>query len=198
VLFAGLLKFPEPCGSHYPVNGEGESVEKEVTKAIGALKMAIRVEQNGHRFYRRAAEETDDPKGRELFNSLADDEEAHESILRTRLRALEREGAWKDIAAEEWPGDGPFTGDDPIFSRERIEEGVHDYTSELSALRMAYLIEKNAVEFYTKAARETQDPVGKAMYQDLADWERSHQRVLEQEYQFFAGRFRLHMGFAPF
>jgi rubrerythrin len=63
---------------------------------------------------------------------------------------------------------------------------------------MAYLIEKNAVAFYTKAARETEDTVGSAMYQDLAKWEGTHQRVLEREYQFLANRFKLDMGFAPF
>jgi rubrerythrin len=173
-------------------------MERAAKKAIGALRMAIRVEQNGYRFYRRAAEETDDPKGKELFNGLADDEVAHESILKTRLEALERDGKWKDVAAEEWPSESSFDEEQPIFSRERIEEGVHDYTTELSALRMAYLIEKNAVAFYTKAARETEDPVGKAMYQDLVDWEKSHQRVLEQEYRFLAERFKLDMGFAPF
>lgn len=173
-------------------------MQEDVRKAIGALTMAIRVEQNGYRFYRRAAEETDDPRGKELFLSLADDEVAHESILKTRLAALERRGTWKRVADDEWPDESPFAGDEPIFSRERIEEGVHDYTSELSALRMAYLIEKNAVEFYTKAARETEDPVGKAMFQDLADWEREHQRVLEQEVTFLSSRFKLDMGFAPF
>ena len=173
-------------------------MEKAAKKAIGALRMAIRVEQNGYRFYRRAGEETDDPKGKALFNSLADDEEAHESILKTRLEALERDGEWKDVSAEEWPSESPFDEEEPIFPRERVEEGVHDYTTELSALRMAYLIEKNAVAFYTKAARETEDPVGKAMYQDLADWEKGHQRVLEQEYRFLADRFKLDMGFAPF
>lgn len=60
-------------------------MEADVRRAVGALKMAIRVEQSGYRFYRRAAEETKEPKGKELFNSLALDEEAHESILRGRL-----------------------------------------------------------------------------------------------------------------
>jgi len=173
-------------------------MEAELRTAIGALTMAMRIEQNGYRFYRRAAEETDDPKAKELFNGLAEDEIAHESILRTRLKALEQDGEWKPVAATEWPDAVPFEGEGPIFSRERIEEGVRDYTSELSALRMAYLIEKNAVEFYTKAARETDDPVGKAMYQDLVDWEKTHQRVLEEEYEFLAERFKLDMGFAPF
>lgn len=173
-------------------------MKEGLSKAIGALNMAIRVEQNGYRFYQRAAEETDDSGGKELFSRLAEDEIAHESILRTRLEALKDDGEWRAVADAEWPAESAFTGGEPIFSRQLIEEGVRDYTSELSALRMAYLIEKNAVEFYTKAARETDDPVGKALYEDLADWERDHQRILEQEYGFFADRFKLDLGFAPF
>lgn len=173
-------------------------MKEGLNKAIGALKMAIRVEQNGYRFYQRAAEETDDPGGKELFTSLAEDEIAHESILRRRLESLEQQGAWKAVADTEWPAGQDFGEDEPVFSRQLIEGGVSDYTSELSALRMAYLIEKNAVAFYTKAARETEDPVGQALYEDLADWERGHQRVLEQEYKFFADRFKLDLGFAPF
>jgi rubrerythrin len=160
--------------------------------------MAMGVEQNGYRFYRRAAEETNDPQGKALFNRLAEDEVAHERIIRTRLEALEREGAWTAVADDEWPDEIPFADGKPIFSRERLEAEVHDYMSELTALRMAYLIENSAVAFYTKAARETGDAVGRAMYEDLASWERSHQRVLEQEYQFLANQFKLDMGFAPF
>jgi rubrerythrin len=173
-------------------------MDMDVKKALGALRMAIRVEQNGYRFYRRAAEETDDPRGKALFSRLAEEEVAHESILRARLDALERERTWTAVSDEEWPDEGPFAEGEPIFSRQRLDEDVHDYTSELSALRMAYLIEKNAVAFYTKAARQTDDPVGRGMYQDLADWEKTHQRILEQEYQFLANRFKLDMGFAPF
>jgi rubrerythrin len=102
------------------------------------------------------------------------------------------------VADEEWPDEDPLAEGEPVFSRKRLEEDVHDYTSELTALRMAYLIENSAVAFYTKAARGTNDPVGRAMYEDLASWERTHQRILEQEYQFLANRFKLDMGFAPF
>ena len=173
-------------------------MEAEVQRAIGALQMAMRIEQNGYRFYQRAAEETDEPKAEVLFNELAEDEIAHERILRTRLKALEREGTWLPVGEDEWPSDAPRDEAESIFSRERIEQGMYDYTSELSALRMAYLIEKNAVQFYTKAARETTDPVGQAMYQDLAEWERGHQHLLEEEYRFLVDRFKLDIGFAPF
>jgi rubrerythrin len=174
------------------------AVEGKIKRAVGALRMAIRIEQNGYRFYRRAARETQNPKAKELFNGLAGDEVAHEDVLRTRLKALEQQGEWIPVSEEEWPADGPHTDTAGIFSQERLEQDVGDYTSDLSALRMAYLIEKNAVEFYRKAAQETEDSVGRAMYQGLADWEKEHQRVLEKEYRFLADRFKLDMGFAPF
>ncbi len=173
-------------------------MDAEIKKAIGALRMAIRIEQNGYRFYRRAAEETNDPKAKDLFAGLAEDEVAHESVLRTRLQALEKDGAWNPVGEDEWPAHGSHAEAEPVFSEDRLKAGVSDYTSELSALRMAYLIEKNAVAFYSKAARETPDPVGQAMYQDLANWEKEHQRILEEEYRFLADRFKLDMGFAPF
>jgi len=170
----------------------------DVRKAVGALTMAVRIEQNGYRFYRRAADETNDPKAKALFEGLAEDEVEHECILKRRLEALEQEGVWTPVAEDEWPAAGPRAGEEPVFAPERLDREVRDYTSELSALRMAYLIEKNAVEFYRKAARETEDPVGKTMYEELAEWEREHQRILETEYGFLADRFKLDMGFAPF
>lgn len=173
-------------------------MQSEVNKAIGALTMGIRIEQNGHRFYLRAAEETDDPEAQELFRGLAADEVAHEEILRRRLQGLQQEGTWSSVGEAEWPAEPPQEGAEGIFALEHLGEGASDYTSELSALRMGYLIEKNAVAFYTKAARETDDAVGKAMYEDLADWERGHQRILEREYRFLMERFKLDMGFAPF
>jgi len=172
-------------------------VQAEIEKAVRALTMALRVEQNGYRFYQRVAKETSIPEAQAFFQGLAEDEMAHESIIRTRLRALERDGEWQPVDESEWPV-AIEVAESAIFTPERVQGGVSDYTSELSALRMAYLIEKNAVAFYSKAARETEDPTAKAMYEDLAEWERGHQEVLEKEYRLVADRFKLDVGFAPF
>ncbi len=169
----------------------------ETEKAVGALMMALRIEQNGYRFYERAAEETEIPEAQSFFNGLAQDERAHESIIRTRLEALEREEAWSPVEESEWPVQTEDAAG-AVFSPERVQNGVSDYTSELSALRMAFLIEQNAVVFYSKAAKDTDEPAAKAMYEDLADWERGHRGVLEKEYRLLADRFKLDVGFAPF
>ncbi|MGB9300675.1 MAG: rubrerythrin family protein, partial [Anaerolineae bacterium] len=72
------------------------------------------------------------------------------------------------------------------------------YTSDLSALRMAFLIEKDAVAFYTRAAAETEDRDGKEMYERLVEMETEHQRILEEEYNALAKEFWGNMGFEPF
>ena len=159
--------------------------------------MALRIEENGYRFYERAAQETEIPEARALFKGLAEDEVAHERIIRTRLDGLARDGEWAPVTEEEWPARDDYEATS-IFSPDRVGEKVSDYTSELSALRMAYLIEQNAVAFYSKAARETGDPTAKAMFENLADWERGHREVLEREYRFLSDRFKLDVGFAPF
>ena len=86
----------------------------------------------------------------------------------------------------------------PIFSRERVEQNIVEYTSDLSALRVAYVTEKDAMDFYAQASEQTDDPNGKRMFLDLAEMERRHLNLLEGEYNFLRGQFQTAMGFAPF
>jgi rubrerythrin len=107
---------------------------------------------------------------------------------------LEESGEWAEYKGV--PLD-PAAGA-PIFSRERVEQNVVAYTSDLSALRVAYLIEKDAVDFYTRAASRTTDPNGRRMFLDLVRMEQGHLDLLEGEYDFLRGQFQSAMGFAPF
>jgi len=68
----------------------------------------------------------------------------------------------------------------------------------MSALRVAYLIEKDAVDFYTRAAAQTDNPNGRRMFRDLADMEQGHLRLLEDDYNRLMSYFQTAMGFAPF
>ncbi|NLE75512.1 MAG: ferritin family protein [Chloroflexi bacterium] len=165
--------------------------------ALAALRVALATERQGRQFYLEAAAKTSDPWGQELFTLLAGDEVIHEQMLMARLESLERSGSWS--APAEAPARHPLPAAGlPIFSRERVSQHVNDYTYELSALRLAYLIEIDAVAFYRRAAAETANPLGRAMFEELAEMEREHQRVLEGEYRFLADQFKDQMGFAPF
>jgi rubrerythrin len=166
----------------------------ELDATLAALQMAIQTEIDGHTFYQEFARRTEDANAKAMFERLAEDEVMHLELLRYTKAMLEDSGEW---AAYQGVDHAPVEGA-PIFSRERVQQNVVAYTSDLSALRVAYLIEKDAVDFYTHAAEQTDDANGQRMFRDLAEMERSHLRLLQGEYDFLRGQFQTAMGFAPF
>lgn len=161
---------------------------------LAALQMAIQTEIDGYNFYQRFSEQTQDPNARSMFQRLARDEVMHLELLRNNKAMLEDRGDWV-----EYQGVLPDAVEGaPIFSRERVKQNIVAYTSDLSALRVAYLIEKDAVDFYTRAAQQTDDPNGKQMFLSLAKMEQGHLELLQGEYDFLRGQFQMAMGFAPF
>lgn len=166
----------------------------EIDAALAALQMAIQTELDGCGFYQRFSEQTADRDTRAMFERLARDEIMHLELLRQAKAVLEQTGEWTAHGSLSWDkSEGA-----PIFSRERVEENVVAFTSDLSALRLAYLIEKDAVDFYTQAAERTDDPNGRQMFRDLAKMEQGHLDLLEGEYNFLRSQFQAVMGFAPF
>ena len=168
----------------------------EVTPDLVALRMAVQTEIDGYEFYTRAAAQAGHPRTRALFESVARDEVAHREWLEAQEASLRQQGRWLSGTGRPMPPQGTTEGL-PIFSEDEIVD-ITAHTSELTALRTAVLIEQDAVNFYERAAEQTGDPAGKEMYRFLADFEREHRRVLEEEYTFLMGAFRDAMGFAPF
>ena len=166
--------------------------------ALVAIDIAIQTEKDGHEFYLAAADKSSDRQGKALFASLAEDELEHLHLLQAQRDALTKERHWlpRSAPAEEAPHTRVVGV--PIFSRQALTQDINAYTSDLSALRMAFLIEKDTVAFYSKAALETDDPDGKALYEYLVAMEKDHQRILEEEYNALAEEFRTSMGFEPF
>lgn len=173
-------------------------VDADLRSALTALDVAIQTEKDGREFYTRAAERTGDPGGKVLFTSLADDELEHLRLLETQREALIRDGHWLPRLTEGEEETSTKVEGAPIFSRESVGRDISVHTTDLSALRMAFLIEKDAVAFYTKAASQTEDPDGSATYGRLVEMEKEHQHILEEEYEALAKEFRSTMGFEPF
>ncbi len=150
--------------------------------ALTALNQAIELEIEGQRFYLKAAERTSNPKGAEMFRSLAGDEVIHERILRRQLEALGEGKGW--ILPE---GVAEVTSDltAPLFpeGEEAFQKAVRPDDSELDALLFALQIENESFNLYRKLAQTTDDPNGKRMYEYLADAERGHFEQLMLNYE---------------
>ena len=158
--------------------------------ALTALNQAIELEIEGQRFYLEAAECTTDPKGAEMFRSLADDEVIHERILRRQLDALTQGEGWVPVLSmvEGLPeGVAEVTADLAalIFpqSEKVCGEALRPDESDLDALLFALQIENKSFDLYREMAQTTDDPNGKRMYEYLANAERGHFEQLMLNYE---------------
>lgn len=61
---------------------------------MDALRMAIREEKKAQAYYRSMAELTKDPRGRDMYKRLADEEALHEKILNDQYYSLHNTGVW--------------------------------------------------------------------------------------------------------
>jgi len=52
-------------------------VKSKKSSALDAIKAAMEAEMDAHNFYSKAAQKTENPKGRDMFSQLADFERNH-------------------------------------------------------------------------------------------------------------------------
>ena len=75
----------------------GEELKKKVnvnTNDIEAVRLALKIEEDGVRFYEKAANDTADVKEREMYRFLAGEEKVHLGILKNTLGYLENTELW--------------------------------------------------------------------------------------------------------
>jgi rubrerythrin len=150
--------------------------------AMDVLEKALRLEQEGHRFYLEAAERTADPRGSEMFSSLAGDELLHQRIIQRQIDSLSQ-------GASQESGGAGVDLDTPLFPRGRLElqKAIHPEASDLEAVLFGLKIENDSFALYTQQAKAAQDPEAKRMYEFLAGAERSHFDLLMLNYESLSG-----------
>jgi len=169
-----------------------ESAENKVVKGLLA---AMRAEHEGFHFYSMAARNTEDPKGREVFGQLADDERDHLAFLKAQYVAIRDKGVPDQDASL---GPAPeLTGTSPIFS-ESIKHRIKDAHFEMTALSIGIQLELNAVSYYQKMADNADDDFVKSFFLQLSEWESGHyQALLDQQENLREAYWSLN-GFSPF
>ena len=141
--------------------------------ALEALSVAIYNEQSAFDFYTKLSSIIKNQSGKEKFKFLASDEKRHRELL---------EGYYQKISG----GKGfPFDPD----KEKTVNVDVRDNTTASEALDIGIKAEKEAYEFYSKSAEETQDPDAKKMFLMLAEQEDRHFNILMAEKQALIGQF---------
>ena len=150
--------------------------------ALKALSQALKLEQEGRAFYLQAAEETLDEKGRNMFLSLAADEERHAEMVQRQLREIEGGGTYVLLPDLEAPD---IDLDAKLFPPERaqVEARIGRNPNELEALHVALENEMRSYDLYRSAAKETKSAAGQQMYRWLAAAEMTHFNLLMSNYE---------------
>lgn len=164
-------------------------------RVTDGLQQAIRTETDGYHFYTMAANSVQDPKGREVFSHLAQEELSHLRFLKVQYQSFMEKGG-PDVKARLGPRT-EWGGDNPIFS-EKIHKHLVDAHFEMSALSIGIQLELSSEQFYRGEAESVADPAAKKFYNELADWESGHYHALLKQQESLKEAYWSQGGFAPF
>jgi rubrerythrin len=140
------------------------------------LKTAILLELRGKAFYTTAARETKSEAVRKIFSMMAEEEDGHIAFLSSQFAEYEKSGKFtRNLIQAHVDNAEPLK----ILS-ERVKKEISAAGFEAAAISAAIDFENRAVEVYQGRANEATDPNEKEMYQVLADWERTHFRLLHR------------------
>ena len=172
-------------------------------KELSIIDFAMSMEMEGKNFFAAAAERVASPQTRNVLRELSDWEEKHYRYLQEEKAKLVASGNFSKADLSDALL-GPEKDKWQVFYARGDGEGpepsipVGERTSDMSVLRMAIFIENDLQGFYRRAAENTKDSGGTAMFIKLATWEGEHAKVLEAQYQSLQKEFWAEMGFSPF
>jgi rubrerythrin len=168
--------------------------DKKQLLAQGLLD-AYKAEQYGHNFYLMAANSTSDPKGKEVFETLAAEELDHARFLKTQYDSVLMTG--KVSASASLGRRLDLAGMWPIFS-DGLKARIKEANFEMTALSIGIQLERDAMAFYKSQADQADDPEIKKMFMMLSEWEAGHYQGLLRQYDALKEDFWSTSGFAPF
>jgi rubrerythrin len=161
-----------------------------MTQELGleeALDIAMDAELKASAFYAQAAVEVQDQQGRDLLGRLAAFEQYHYEKLSELYRSLNAEGQFIEYEAQRMSVFEPAVGSTEeqgtlVAGGEAAGSRVRDLEATANILSMAIENEKKAGERYRALEEATSDSTGQDMFRKLANEERMHQRILEDEF----------------
>jgi|LSQX01.2.fsa_nt_gb rubrerythrin len=151
-------------------------------KIKNILKFAMRMEKDAEDFYTYYMDKVKAESVKRLFKELSEMEKKHYNVLKAKFELLEYQEPPITVS---WVVDSNFASVDPsILSRNSDVIGKDENEmSDLSIIRMAYLMENDFVLFYKNAAKEIDDKGAKEFLESLAEWEEGHRSMFNEKYE---------------
>jgi rubrerythrin len=145
-------------------------------KTAQAMKTAIDMEKSGHKFFTEAAEKVRHEVGRKLFTRLAAEEIGHMRTFEKIFTEVSGGTDWKDAI-----GSVEASKRVPYFDEARKEFKAEDLSVELSYLKKALDLERNAMQFFEKAVTEAESPEAQEVFRRILEEEQGHYDLIQAE-----------------
>lgn len=111
------------------------------------FKFAIRIEENGTKFYNYAANITDDEEMKKTFNFLAGEEVKHKKIFEDMLSEVTKDTAFETYPDEYFDYLKTYV-DNVIFTDEQFEEAMSNVKDTLGSINFAIKRELDSILYY--------------------------------------------------
>lgn len=141
---------------------------------LESLHTALEMERQGHRFYIEAATVAEGPVAKSVLMALADDEEAHESIISRYYEVMEKHQDWPAI-------DGSEAGlSDTVREIVDVTIGsINADTAPVDVYQAAREMEVQSLDFYRRQRDSAQDRRVSEFFGFLACVEEAHVEALD-------------------
>lgn len=159
-------------------------MESEQARTIEILQLAVRMEEDGKEFYRKASGKSSNKLAKELFGQLANEEDIHRKKFEEIYKALKRGREWPDIEPPSEEGKRIKS----LFAEatKALGSNFKVAESELEAIKIAMDMEVRSYNLYQSRSKETTLPVEKHFYETLAGEERGHHLALVGSYEYLS------------
>lgn len=152
----------------------------DVADVCDVMKTAISMEEDSERFYREAAQRSENPLAQNTFEALADWEVEHKKLLQDvfeKAEATDSCPALTDLDVE--PTDPKQVAKTIFDTAREALDGEPVASADLDeAYAAAMSKERAAIEFYKSHIAETDSEDEKALYKFLLGQERGHLELL--------------------
>jgi rubrerythrin len=171
----------------------------DVEAALAVIRRAIHSEVTGQRFYSDAAYYCIDTWAKEIFATLAQEEEVHTRLLLLQHEALSTGGRWLDpeqalasdaevdITRMNLTGDEAGAEEELFPPQWSASDTVDRRADDLAALAFGIQMEKRAVALYGEQASAARDPAARKAYEFLVLEEEQHYQQLKERWEELAG-----------
>jgi len=157
-------------------------METEQNRTLAALQFAIQMEIDGKEYYKKVSQSSSNRLGRELFQSLAAEEDIHRQKFEEIYHAIGSKKAWPETDFQPDKGKRLRT----IFAQatETVDSNIKVLATELDAVKTAMDMENKTNDYYKSQSQTVTYATERDFFELLAIEEREHYLVLLDYYEY--------------